>query len=799
MSAAAESATPGRGRRAAGLPGGLLREVRSRTWVDVAVLTALTAIGVSGFATAFDDPLYLLAGAGGLLLGTGAAVAAYRLRLGALSTALLGVLAYLALGTPFAVPQQGIAAVIPTLESLASLAIGAVLGWRDLVTLRAPASLPEYIAAVPLVATWLVALVGSSLALRWLPRRRTPWRSAVLLVGPALIYLASVLLGTEEPFQPGLRGIAFAAISLVWIGWRRVDRERSVSSPQVLRRKLTGTAVLVVAAILLGAGAGAAFAPAADDRYVLRQEIQPPFDPTTIPSPLAGYRKYTKDLVETGLFTVQGLETGEVIRLATMDSYDGTLWNVADVGGVENASGAFRLVGRDIPEPELITSGARTSVDIEIGAYDDVWLPSAGYPDGMTFTGGDLVDRTDDVRYNASGGVTVVTSGVHSGDAYRIDAQLQDVPGESALDGVPVANVELPNVAVLPDVVAAAAAEYVEGTDEPYEQLRQIELTLRSTGYFSHGTGSGSAPSRAGHGADRMVEMLERSYMVGDEEQYASLFALMARSLGYPARVVMGFAPEAQPGATTVTGDDVRAWVEVPFEGYGWVPFFPTPDRTDVPQDEVPKPQSEPLPQVRQPPPTENDRDDLITAVDIDDGDNDDDRILGLPAWVFVLIVSILVLLAIVFLPMAVVAAIKALRRRRRRRGSGDRQAAGAWDELLDRYSELGFDVPGGLTRRRIASGLEPQLPEPAQGSVAVLAGRADDAVFSGREIAPDEVDDVWTEAMASVELARRASTRMRRLLARYRVSAVRRVTARLGRAAAAAAAARPRPGGRRS
>jgi 8-oxo-dGTP pyrophosphatase MutT (NUDIX family) len=87
--------------------------------------------------------------------------------------------------------------------------------------------------------------------------------------------------------------------------------------------------------------------------------------------------------------------------------------------------------------------------------------------------------------------------------------------------------------------------------------------------------------------------------MIGDEEQYASAFALMARSLGYPARVVMGFAPEVPDGGgtVTVTGDDVTAWVEVAFDGVGWVPFAPTPDETDIPQDQVPKPQSEPQPQ----------------------------------------------------------------------------------------------------------------------------------------------------------------------------------------------------------
>ncbi len=176
---------------------------------------------------------------------------------------------------------------------------------------------------------------------------------------------------------------------------------------------------------------------------------------------------------------------------------------------------------------------------------------------------------------------------------------------------MPVARVELAPVTVIPDIVAAKALEYAGDAESPIEQLRAIELKLQSTGFFSRGTASDSAPSVAGHGADRITDLFTGDVMVGDEEQYASAFALMARSLGYPARVVMGFAPEVRDGggAVEVTGHDVTAWVEVAFEGVGWVPFSPTPDQTDVPQDQNPKPKTEPQPQVRQPPRSSNDQD----------------------------------------------------------------------------------------------------------------------------------------------------------------------------------------------
>ena len=222
--------------------------LKARTWVDVAVHSLLALIGIVGLATSFHDLGWLLAGVGGLLVGTGAALAARALRLGAVLTAALALVAYLVFGSAFAVPGQAIAHVVPTLASIGSLGVGAVWGWADLITLRAPVELPDYVTVVPYVSAWVVGLVGATLATRWLPRRRTAARAAVLLVGPALLYLAGILLGTEQPYYPGARGVAFAALALVWLGWRHstvesVKVEGGGSRGGMLRRRLAGTAI----------------------------------------------------------------------------------------------------------------------------------------------------------------------------------------------------------------------------------------------------------------------------------------------------------------------------------------------------------------------------------------------------------------------------------------------------------------------------------------------------------------------------------------------------------------------------
>ncbi|MES1170558.1 MAG: transglutaminase domain-containing protein, partial [Leifsonia sp.] len=283
-------------------------------------------------------------------------------------------------------PGQAIVHVVPTLTSIASLGVGAVWGWADLITLRAPVELPDYVTVVPYVSAWLVGLVGTTLASRWLPRRRTAPRAALLLIGPALLYLASILLGTEQPFYPGVRGVAFAALALVWLGWRHSTAEAVAvqGSRGTLRRRLTGTAFVVGAAVVLGAVTGGALAPPPDTRFVLRDQIVPPFQPLEFASPLAGFRQYSKLEVDKTLFTVTGLQPDQLLRLATMDSYDGHLWTVAGSQIATSGSGSFALIGGSYPKPPLITAAGRQTISLKIGAYDDVWIPSLGYPRALS-------------------------------------------------------------------------------------------------------------------------------------------------------------------------------------------------------------------------------------------------------------------------------------------------------------------------------------------------------------------------------------------------------------------------------
>lgn len=791
-----------------------------RSWADVAVHTLLGLIGIVGLATSFHELGWLLAGVGGLLVGSVAALAARALRLGALPTVGLAFVAYLLFGSALAVPEQAIGRMIPTSTSIASLGIGAVWGWADLVTLRPPVRLPDYVTVIPYLAAWLVGVVGTTLATRWLPRRRTAPRAALLLIGPALLYLASILLGTEQPYHPGVRGVIFAVVALMWLGWRhstvehstvqRVAVERrggdglSAHGHGMLRRRVTGIALVAGAAGAIGAVTGAALTPPPSTRFVLRDQIVPPFQPLEFSSPLAGFRQYSKLEVDATLFTVTGLKPDELLRLSTMDSYDGHLWTVAGSTIASDGSGSFALVGDAYPSPPLATSGGTQKISVTVRGYRDVWIPSVGYPTSLTLPGASR-ERLTGLRYNAATGSAVILDGLRRGQTVTETAELQKTDYDDAsLRDVPTAHMTRGPVDDIPDIVAAKATEYAGDTGSPIEQLRNIEQTLHTRGFLSHGTASDAVASLAGHGADRMEALFSGSVMVGDAEQYASAMALMARSLGYPARVVMGFAPtvsdeDAAAGrAVKVTGHDVTAWVEVPFQGIGWIPFQPTPTQTDVPQDQVPEPQTEPRPQVRQPPRTQNDENDLVTDVSIDDSEKKTDQPFELPGWVVPVSLGAGIPAALIFMPLLVVAALK--RRRARRRRAAPRAtdaAAGAWDELLDRVDELGIAPPPLTTRGRTAAALAPRLPAPTTGPGAVLPGpgalallarRTDDAVFSGRELDDAEVDAAWSAMIATVESTRVASPRWRRVLARYRLASVAGWSRRVVRLAATAA-----------
>ena len=142
----------------------------------------------------------------------------------------------------------------------------------------------------------------------------------------------------------------------------------------------------------------------------------------------------------------------------------------------------------------------------------------------------------------------------------------------------------------------------------------------------------------------------------------------------------------------------MHAWVEVDFEGVGWVPFNPTPPEDQVPNDQNTKPRADPKPQVLQPPPPPQEPVDLPPTVP-DDRESEDEtlNIAGIIGAILLIGGISLAIIALLMSPFIVIGAWKAAKRRSRRTAArtADR-ISGGWDELVDRAVDYGARLPQG-------------------------------------------------------------------------------------------------------
>ena len=123
------------------------------------------------------------------------------------------------------------------------------------------------------------------------------------------------------------------------------------------------------------------------------------------------------------------------------------------------------------------------------------------------------------------------------------------------------------------------AFELTEGTTNPYDAVMAMNEHLKE----SYPYDLSIPPQREEMDA---VEYFLFEQRRGYCEQFSSSLAVMARSLGIPARVATGYVPgEYNPftGLHEVRANDAHAWVEVYFPGYGWSTFDPTPSFDSTP------------------------------------------------------------------------------------------------------------------------------------------------------------------------------------------------------------------------
>ncbi|WEK61959.1 MAG: transglutaminaseTgpA domain-containing protein [Candidatus Microbacterium colombiense] len=716
-----------------------------RRWIlDLSATAVLVGVALVGFWPTFAGPSFLPAAVGGLLIGLAiAAVCAWR-RWGILITTGLVIAAYFVFGGALALPHTAIVGVIPSLDTLERLAVGPVTAWKQLLTTVAPVAAGDGHLLVPFLLALVVSALTASLALRL---TQVAWA----LIPAGVLLMLVIALGTPEPAFPIAQGLVFAVVGVAWLALRQLwapqnaavsvsDVDPSRASHMRTRRLLAGVAVLAIAG---GAGvATSAIAAPSESRHVFRDVIIPPFNIRDYASPLQAFRKNVRDEADKTLFTVQGLPKGARVRTAVMDQYDGMVYNVTDGGPA--SSSAFTPLRSDMSPT---AKGLPVTLKIAIDAYRGVWMPTAGALTDIEFDGA----RADELRrstyVNTETGTAVATPSLTKGDEYTVDAVMPDEYSDEQLAEVEFGTVSMPKQSNVPEELTSLAAETISDAETPIESVRALESFLSEGGFFSHGL-EGEVLSRAGHTSERISTLIGGDQMVGDDEQYAVAMALLAGEVGIPVRVVLGYYPDEERAEEPVfeaTGDNVHAWVEVNFDGIGWIPFSPTPPEDQVPNNQNTKPRVDPKPQVLQPPPPPQEPVDLPPTLP-DDRESEDENLnlAGIIGAILLIGGISFAVLAILASPFIVIGAWKAAKRRARRSAArtSDR-ISGGWDELTDRAVDYGAQITPGATRSEEAVAVASSLTVP---QVTALATRADSEVFGPTDPTPDDVDAFWRE-----------------------------------------------------
>lgn len=731
--------------------------------VDAAFLLVLGLIALWGFRTSFASLEFIAVGGVGLVLGILVAHVANTLRQSWLVLALMTFVTFFLFGGVVALRGDALGGVLPNGTVLADLARLPIRGWKDFLTTLPPVDGNSQFLVLPYLIGLLVGVIG----LAW--ARRTSamaWPVLVPIVALALV----IALGTYQAVAALPQGLAFTAVAFLWVAARRRRSLRIIGTGGGTRSQVLVGALLVAASLGIGVGV-VQLSPGTSDRLVLRSVVEPPFDITQQPSPLVGFRKYTEGAArvwDQPLLTVTGAAAGERLRLAVLDDYSGTVWAAA--GPTSPAAGSFRRVGSNIAaqasDPTTTPETIQVRIEKAYAAQADVslWVPGLGASSKIAFTGPRAEELAKSLRYNTITGQGVVSSRLAEGDVIDLVARPTAlVPAE----GVSPGGGSLVSAAQT-DIVAATTSKWVDrDAVTPWEQVMAVARTMKERGAYSDGTAVGETHYLPGHGAGRISRFLAGRELVGNDEQYASTFALAANQLGLPTRVVLG---AVIPDGGTIKGQDVRAWVEVLDSSGRWfaVPEATfTPNKDKRPNVDPPPPPTEQAAENVPPPNAVRPPGSLDSLLSVDPATvrvPPNEVAGGIPSWVWTVLTWIAVPIAVLLLVMGLIAGIHGVRRRRRRgTGPSSRRLALGWTDLVDRARDLGMTVPKGITRQEQARLI----------GYDRLAAEADEAIFGGGEPSSQDVAQYWKATSAARRQLTKRAPRKRRLLRRFTLTSL--------------------------
>ncbi|PFG42839.1 transglutaminase superfamily protein [Isoptericola jiangsuensis] len=686
--------------------------------------------------------------------------------------------------------EAGGGAVLPTLAGVV------VTGWFLLSRYGSPTSDPDLVVG-PEHAERLVARLGEAGEIVRAEVAPVPGTLplALLVVGGALavLLLADLLVGgLHWHAAAGLPLLALWAPPLVLVG----DVPRAVfvvvvaallllltvppprtapatRPPGAVRRAERSRAVLtsataVVVALVAGAVASASSAlPGYAGAWY--QAFTTSGDAIQLAEDLDVLGSLTERSGEVVLTYTAPEEGVGPLRTYTASAFDGRRWQRGD----ERAGEAF--APDDLLWPEDLDArglDAPRSVTVTVGSLREDQLPVAVEPRAVTVDGTWGYDPVRDEvvgdRTDPAASYTLTVRARELGPD-----RLREAGAGTAVD----AYLEVPATEHADDV-ADLAREVVGDAGTAYDQAVVLQRWLRDPSRFTYAT---ELP-RGGTG-DPVWDFLQ--HRTGYCVQFATTMTVMARTLGIPARLGVGFLPGEAVEAPTqdddtqvfqVTGQDSHAWPELYFAGVGWVRFEPTPSVQTGPPPEYTEPargdaapgaSPQPVPTgVQEVPPTRAATEPTPTgsaAATAPTTSRNPER-----PWVVGGVVAVVVLAA----------AGAALLLTRRRRADGPPDAEEAWGRVVRSLARDGIHLPPATTPRQApqavvdavvaARGDRPSAE--VRDGLERLSSAVEDARYApppaphvedGTEVEPEEVDlgeiaDAVVDALAQGGSARR-------------------------------------------
>ncbi len=420
----------------------------------------------------------------------------------------------------------------------------------------------------------------------------------------------------------------------------------------------------------------------------------------------------------------------EPLRLASDDTFNGKQWTPS-TGPLSRR----QKVQDGLPgAPGLNSSVSRRDSEtrIAVGQLGETYLPLPYPTTRVEITGRWLWEKSS---LNVVGDGQKITGATYTAFHQTLSPtpeQLRAAP--AAPDEIREKYLALPT-GLSPEIGRLAAQVAPDGT--AYDKALALQGYLRGSGRFTYSEKAPSDGDDSGQDAILAFLTVRRGYCV----HFASTMAVMARTLGIPSRVGVGFLPGRRLGAGyQISLRDAHAWPELYFEGVGWVRFEPTPAARvpslpgyapaggETTPDQAPSASASASSSVdssnrasggaRRP--TERATPSTTTQTG--------SWWSHLPwRWLSLILVPLLGLLA----PGA--ASWLARRRRWARAATPAAAATAGWDELRDRLDDLGLGWPRSWTPRATVHrlGEDHDLSEPRRDALARLGSGVEDAWYA--------------------------------------------------------------------